>query len=104
MPTALRIDESCVDDEDAYPVHVTLRHLTEEEATPTQRLSNLQDGLYRSNLSEDDTERLLASTVGAGEETIRAKYVVGCDGAHSWVRKTLGEGYEMKGESTDAIW
>lgn len=104
MPTALHIDESCVDDEDAYPVEVTLRHLTEEEATPTQRLSNLQDGLYRSNLSEDDTDRLLANTTGLGEEKVRAKYVVGCDGAHSWVRKTLGEGYEMKGESTDAIW
>ncbi|RFU79183.1 fad binding domain-containing [Trichoderma arundinaceum] len=103
MPTSLHIDESCVDDEDAYPVEVTLRHLTEEEATPTQRLSNLQDGLYRSNLAEDDTERLLASTVGLGEEKVRAKYVVGCDGAHSWVRKTLGEGFEMKGESTDAI-
>ncbi|UKZ76347.1 hypothetical protein TrVFT333_004049 [Trichoderma virens FT-333] len=105
MPTALTIDESCVDDEDAYPVEVTLRHLTEEEATPTQRLSNLQDGLYRSNLAEDDTERLLANTNGVGrEEKVRAKYVVGCDGAHSWVRKTLGEEYQMKGESTDAIW
>lgn len=105
MPTSLHIDESSVDDEDAYPVEVTLRHLTEEEATPTQRLSNLQDGLYRSNLAEDDTERLLANTAGVGrEEKVRAKYVVGCDGAHSWVRKTLGEEYQMKGESTDAIW
>lgn len=105
MPTSLHIDESSVDDEDAYPLEVTLRHLTEEEATPTQRLSNLQDGLYRSNLAEDDTERLLANTAGVGrEEKVRAKYVVGCDGAHSWVRKTLGEEYQMKGESTDAIW
>ncbi|PNP44568.1 hypothetical protein TGAMA5MH_03698 [Trichoderma gamsii] len=104
MPTTLSIDESCVNDEDAYPVEVTLRHLTEEEATPTQRLSNLQDGLYRSNLAEDDTDKLIATTQGVREEKVRAKYVVGCDGAHSWVRKTLGEGFEMKGESTDAIW
>jgi phenol 2-monooxygenase len=104
MPTTLNIDESCVNDEDAYPVEVTLRHLTEEEATPTQRLSNLQDGLYRSNLADDDTEKLIATTQGVREEKVRAKYVVGCDGAHSWVRKALGEGYEMKGESTDAIW
>lgn len=104
MPTALSIDESSVNDEDAYPVEVTLRHLTEEEATPTQRLSNLQDGLYRSNLAADDTDKLIATTQGIREEKVRAKYVVGCDGAHSWVRKTLGEGFEMKGESTDAIW
>ncbi|KAK5995656.1 Phenol hydroxylase [Cladobotryum mycophilum] len=104
MPTSLSIDESLVDDEDAYPVEVTLRHLTEEEATPTQKLSNLGDGMFRSNLSEDDTAKVLETSVGIREEKVRAKYVVGCDGAHSWVRKTLGEEYEMKGETTDAVW
>ncbi|EMR70161.1 putative phenol 2-monooxygenase protein [Eutypa lata UCREL1] len=32
----------------------------------------------------------------------RAKYVLGCDGAHSTVRKSLG--FRMLGDSTDAIW
>lgn len=31
-------------------------------------------------------------------ETIKAKYVIGCDGGHSWVRRTLG--IEMVGEQT----
>ncbi|KAL4251565.1 PheA/TfdB FAD monooxygenase family protein [Abortiporus biennis] len=35
-------------------------------------------------------------------ETVRAKFVVGSDGAHSWVRKTLG--ITMDGEQTDYIW
>ena len=32
----------------------------------------------------------------------RAKYVLGCDGAHSAVRKSLG--YKMIGDSTDTVW
>ncbi|KAL8985987.1 MAG: hypothetical protein Q9177_004285 [Variospora cf. flavescens] len=35
-------------------------------------------------------------------ETIKAKYVIGCDGAHSWTRAQLG--FFMDGEQTDYIW
>ncbi|KAF8555666.1 hypothetical protein OG21DRAFT_1438471 [Imleria badia] len=35
-------------------------------------------------------------------EIVHAKFVVGADGAHSWVRKALG--IEMEGEQTDYIW
>ncbi|KAL8942691.1 MAG: hypothetical protein Q9211_001289 [Gyalolechia sp. 1 TL-2023] len=36
------------------------------------------------------------------EETVRAKYVIGCDGAHSWTRAQLG--FRMEGEQTDLVW
>ncbi|GAB1321053.1 Phenol 2-monooxygenase [Madurella fahalii] len=36
------------------------------------------------------------------EKTYRAKYVLGCDGAHSVIRKSLG--YKMVGDSSDAVW
>ncbi|KAI1815130.1 FAD binding domain-containing protein [Poronia punctata] len=109
MPTSLFIDETKIDDEDAYPVTVTLRRLSEEEATPAQRLSNLRDGLFRSNLVGDEEDVVVVRGEGkgqgeGGEEVVRAKYVVGCDGAHSWTRKSLGEGFEMRGEMTDHIW
>ncbi|TFK48390.1 hypothetical protein OE88DRAFT_1664163 [Heliocybe sulcata] len=40
---------------------------------------------------------------GRGDtEVIRAKYVVGADGAHSWVRKEMG--IAMEGEQTDYVW
>jgi phenol 2-monooxygenase len=107
LPTALAIDEAAVEDDDAYPVTVTLRHLTEEEATPVQQLSNLSDGLFRSNLADDDVGEILAKTNGRkefSEEVVKAKYVVGCDGAHSWTRKALGPEFELQGELTDYIW
>lgn len=36
------------------------------------------------------------------EERVHAKFVVGADGAHSWVRKTLG--FAMEGEQTEFVW
>ncbi|KAI1296003.1 FAD binding domain-containing protein [Xylaria venustula] len=107
IPTGLVIDEGKVDDEDAFPITVTLQHLSEDEATPTQRLSNLGDGLFRSNLTNDDVPEMIEQSKGrkdAKEEIVKAKYVVGCDGAHSWTRKTLGKDFEMHGEMTDFIW
>lgn len=66
----------------------------------------MQDGLIRSNLSADDTNDLLevaklGDKAGSTEE-VHAKYIVGCDGAHSWVRNQVG--FKLRGDSTDYIW
>lgn len=106
MPTALSFDEN-----EEYPITVNLRHLTEEEATPKQSATSsngqgIQDGLFRSNLNEDDTENLIRTSQlnekAGQEEVIKAKYMLGADGAHSWVRNQLG--FKLEGESTDYIW
>jgi len=39
---------------------------------------------------------------GSGVETIRARYVVGCDGARSMVRKSIGR--ELHGDSANHAW
>ncbi|BCS26562.1 putative FAD monooxygenase [Aspergillus puulaauensis] len=111
LPTKLELDESLVDSSDAYPITVHLRHLSEVEATPQQtgtsvNGSAIQDGLFRSNLSADDTAEIIrASALDAKantEEVVKAKYMLGADGAHSWVRQQLG--FALEGESTDYIW
>ena len=107
LPTSLVIDEQRVDDAAAYPVTVTLRHLSESEATPTQMLSNVRDGLFRSNLNPPDDGAAPAQgdlSAAVEEEVVQCKYVVGCDGAHSWTRKALGPEFDMVGEMTDYIW
>ncbi|KDR80826.1 hypothetical protein GALMADRAFT_222424 [Galerina marginata CBS 339.88] len=38
----------------------------------------------------------------AETEIVHARFVIGADGAHSWVRKSFG--IEMEGEQTDYIW
>ena len=107
MPESLEISEDKCSDhsQSSYPITVKLRHLTDEEATPAQSNgSEVRDGLFRSNLADDDTDELIRkSTVKGGEtEIIKTKYVVGCDGAHSWTRRQLG--FELQGEPTDFIW
>ncbi|GJE93871.1 phenol 2-monooxygenase [Phanerochaete sordida] len=47
--------------------------------------------------------KCLAPTEGQPEtEVVNAKYVIGADGAHSWVRKSFG--ISMDGEQTNYIW
>jgi phenol 2-monooxygenase len=109
MPQSLTFDDSLAEDNDAYPIKVVLQHLTEDEVNPEQSRATkgaaVSDGLYRSNMAADDTEELLnkaANSRAGSRETIQAKYMIGCDGAHSWTRKQLG--FKLEGEQTDYIW
>ncbi|KAF1933315.1 phenol 2-monooxygenase [Didymella exigua CBS 183.55] len=44
----------------------------------------------------------VSATKDSAHETWEAKYVLGCDGAHSTVRRSLS--YTMLGDSTDTVW
>lgn len=113
IPESITLDEDVdANDRKAYPITVKLQHLTEEEAIPAESKvhhsngPDVQNGLFRSNLAKDDTEDIINAArknPWAGSlETVKAKYVIGCDGAHSWVRRQLG--FAMEGEQTDYIW
>ncbi|KAN0089908.1 FAD binding domain protein [Hyaloscypha variabilis] len=110
LPQKLTFNQAASDDEDGYPIEVVLQHLTEDEINPEQSKATkgaaTSDGLYRSNMAADDTEELLSKAIAnskaGSQETVRAKYMIGCDGAHSWTRKQLG--FELEGEQTDYIW
>lgn len=107
LPESLSISEELCDDHspDTYPLKIELRYLTEEEATPAQSVgTSVPDGLFRSSLAEDDTDALIAgSRANQGStEVVKAKYLVGCDGAHSWTRRQIG--FQLEGEPTDFIW
>jgi phenol 2-monooxygenase (NADPH) len=105
LPVSLDIEENQVNDTSAYPVTVKLQHLPNNEAIE----SSGTDGHHRleevyKNLPADeqlDLKRRLSGKEGT-EETVRAKYVIGCDGAHSWTRDQLG--IKMEGDSTDSVW
>ncbi|CDU22252.1 probable phenol 2-monooxygenase [Sporisorium scitamineum] len=104
LPESLTINEAVIDDPAAYPVQVEVRKLTEEEATPTQMGKSIPNGLFRSSLAPDDTPTA-ASTAHVepgSRERIHAKYVIGCDGAHSWTRRQMGS--KMEGDQTSFIW
>ncbi|KAK4705032.1 phenol 2-monooxygenase (NADPH), partial [Phenoliferia sp. Uapishka_3] len=106
VPESLTIDESLVDQPDAYPITVTLRHLSEAESNPNGLTSTggVKSGLFRSSLVSAAEEEALYQKQAEAQrvETVKAKYVIGCDGAHSWTRRTLG--IKMIGEQTNFVW
>lgn len=103
IPETLELDETKVSADTNYPIRVSLRHLAEDPA-PSQ--SGVGNGLFRSNIAEDDTEGILATSRASEDRTevLNAKYLVGCDGAHSWVRNQLGDDFALVGEATDYVW
>ncbi len=104
LPEELEIDHSKAEDEHAYPIKLTIRHLNDDEVNPIQNGTNVPDGLFRSSLAKDDTDDLIRRSRGkeGTTEVIRTKYMIGCDGAHSWTRRQLG--FRMQGEQTDFVW
>lgn len=57
-------------------------------------------------ITDDDrypvTATLERSGSGTSEETIRARFVIGCDGARSTVRRAMG--HELRGEAARQLW
>ncbi|KAI5970708.1 hypothetical protein CANMA_000299 [Candida margitis] len=102
LPISIKIDETMTDDQD-YAVEVLVKKLDDDLAKPEQ-YGNISNGLFRA--FEGDQDKFYADHISDGNvedfELIKAKYVLGSDGAHSWVRKQLD--IEMQGETTDFIW
>lgn len=94
---SLEYEETLEADPNAYPITVKLRTLSEEEA-------NAPSGLDRSNLLPDDWDDLIQKSRERQTKTeiVKAKYLIGCDGAHSWTRKQVN--IPLEGSSTDHIW
>jgi phenol 2-monooxygenase len=74
--------------QNGYRIEVTLRHLM--NAVDTNK-AQLQSSMTSSTATNADSHN-------SKETIIHAKYVIGCDGAHSWVRRKLG--FTMDGEQT----
>lgn len=74
----------------------------------TPRYGRRLTGLERSSDPADADTPVIATFErvhrdgGTATETVRARYVVGCDGARSTVRSELG--YELRGESARQLW
>jgi phenol 2-monooxygenase len=77
-PLSLELSDSTTE---SHPVTVKVQHLVPVEEAPDP-----SSGLYRSNILSDEEFNRSASK-GRKIESIKAKYVVGCDGARSWTRK-----------------
>lgn len=86
--------------EDVFLEDLSSRGVSVTRSSPfvSAELPAAQNG--SKNLFPDST--LVSTTCGNGS-TIKSRFVVGCDGAHSKVRKSM-PGVEMRGESGKAAW
>lgn len=99
LPVAFEVDEAKLGDLDAHPFVVTLQYLSEAEAMPKQEPGSVPNGLFRSNALDASHDAGARIGPGGARETIRARYVVGCDGARSWVRSQMG--VKLEGDSAN---
>ena len=96
-PTSIQMDSKKIHDPDAHAVTVELRRTAKGQLGPVMSNGN-KASIWQSgepqpaHLDQSDTY----------EEKIRARYVIGCDGAHSWTRAQLG--FCMEGEQTEYLW
>ncbi|KAJ5717021.1 hypothetical protein N7488_002667 [Penicillium malachiteum] len=90
---SLEYDQLQDNDPDTHPISAKIQH-----SDPKKNL-NIPAGLPADEWDDLYRQRKRRQ---AGSEIIKAKYIIGCDGAHSWTRKQLGIPYE--GASTEHIW
>ncbi|CAI7642225.1 unnamed protein product [Penicillium pancosmium] len=102
-------DEKLEKDLDSYPITVKLRTLSGEEANPgdiskDRSGSQPANGQGRGSLLPDDWEELIQKSRVRQTKTeiVKAKFIIGCDGAHSWTRKQVN--IPLEGSSTEHIW
>lgn len=94
-----------------YPVSVKVQHLPRSELAPPYTGAHCigEDGKLKPERGfidafGEDPDEIVPSICGkqGTTETIRCKYIIGADGARSWVRNSIG--LEMEGEDHDVIW
>lgn len=94
IPTLFEIDYAMINDHDAFPIRVNLEDVPCNPKTPF-------DGVATPNSELSEAPSDDSGYAGMGT-TVEAKYILGCDGAHSWVRKQLG--LRLEGESYNDCW
>ncbi|KAK0666798.1 putative phenol 2-monooxygenase [Cercophora samala] len=100
-PVSVDVDTSCPHETDVFPISVSLERVIADtcamngETTTginghatNRHATNGRNG-HRPNGNDGPTDR------------ISAKYIVGCDGAHSWLRKQID--VTLEGDLTDSV-
>lgn len=94
VPVSMEIDLNQVQNHTAHAISAKLSEGAIES------IESEPDGVDQAQDREQNCTN--GKRIERCQETIRAKYVIGCDGAHSWTRTQLG--FHMEGEQTEYIW
>lgn len=94
-PTSLEIDYNTIDDHSTFPIRMNLENVAPRLTPHFNDMKNPGSDTSSETHSDD------SGYAGVGT-VVEAKYLVGCDGAHSWVRKQLG--LRLEGENSSDSW
>jgi phenol 2-monooxygenase len=98
-------DSTQENDLNGYPIELVLRTLSDSEANPEPAPGSLggRDNIAKGNLPRDEPGHTYSPKQSPGTvERVKAKYLIGCDGARSWLRSQLK--WKMEGASTTTTW
>ncbi|KAL8719942.1 MAG: hypothetical protein Q9225_003119 [Loekoesia sp. 1 TL-2023] len=101
LPETLKLDQDLTEEATAYPITMTVRHL--QPATASQTNGGASRTHFGNELEWDaGVQKDKSGRVTERTEQVKAKYLLACDGAHSWTRRQVG--LPMEGEQTDFVW
>lgn len=103
VPEKLTMDQSNIVREDTYPITIEVRHKAYDHGSPEVNgadgsKSALSNGIEVNMNFLKNPETVQSERV----EIIKAKYLLGCDGGHSWTRRQVG--LPLEGEQSDHVW
>lgn len=97
LPEKLTIDRSITEKEDAYPITIEIRHTIYDQDSSEVNSSDKSNAAPSSGIKKSQ-ETVKSERV----EIIKAKYLLGCDGGHSWTRRQVG--LPLEGEQSEHVW
>lgn len=101
-PKSLHLDDAVIGNLDAWPISLNVRHGNLNSAGINSDRGLVEGNIAQGNLEGNRQGSQWLSSAPDENETIKAKYLIGCDGAHSWTRNEIG--LSLVGESTDQVW
>lgn len=108
IPTEMTYDPALGKENDTYPITVRLKPTEDPESSfargshRSQSAHEGSNGQHDRRMENGDVSSCDLPKMEKAPHIIRCKYLVGCDGAHSWTRKQLG--ITMEGDQMDYTW
>ena len=107
VPTELIFDPTLIGDGDTSPITVKLGKTQDFDRLSVGypqdgRLTHNEPCTHDTSNGERGVPSFDPGLCGETQHTIHCKYVIGCDGAHSWTRKQIG--VTMEGDQTEYVW
>jgi phenol 2-monooxygenase len=112
QPSGLKVDDLLCDDHSSYPIALDVDHLRKEDLEvwgghphSVTSIGHVQEEPGWTEAFGTDPEDTVPRVRGVegSKRIIRAKYLIGADGAHSWIRRQFPDYFAMEGVTSKSV-